>query len=232
AIGEHAAVEDNDGQLFTGLLHGRRQGRRGVGRDDQHVAVAAGNQVGNVRDLLFVAAFCVYMDELFDLRMQINFRLHRRITDDAPRVVHTGVGETEGVGAFLGILGRIDPLRFQHLFPEPFADGGVDLAGRLQLELAQRAIILLLAEEFGLDLGRVAFQPRVRTDLFLSPSFLNRLVRRFRVIAYVLFDVGALVHDIILRIPATRSYGDQQRDQQGEYEPASVANISHENLSS
>ena len=81
------------------------------------------------------------MDPLLDLRVQLHFCFHRVVAHDAPRVVDAGVGEAEGVGAFLGVLGRINEVRLQILVPRfafrPFG-GDVDQAnGVVQLFLAE-----------------------------------------------------------------------------------------------
>jgi hypothetical protein len=63
AVGVDAAVEHDDRQLLAGGLDGGRQGGGGVRRDDQDVAVAAGQEAVDVADLLVVGALGVDVDE-------------------------------------------------------------------------------------------------------------------------------------------------------------------------
>jgi len=137
----HAAVEDDHGQHFTGGLDGRGQGQRRVGADDEDIAVATGNQVLDVGDLLLVVAFRVDVDPLLDLRVQLNLGFHGVVAHHAPGVVDAGIGEAEGVGAFLGVLGRIDEVRLQVLVPRfafrPFGGYAHQADGVVQVFLAE-----------------------------------------------------------------------------------------------
>jgi hypothetical protein len=103
------------GSCCAGGLDDRRQRGGRVGRDDEDVAVAAGQQAVDVADLLVVGAFGVDVDELLDVRVQVDLGLHGREADDAPGVVHAGVREADRPGAFRGVgagvdVGRVDGL--------------------------------------------------------------------------------------------------------------------------
>jgi hypothetical protein len=67
---------------------------------------------------------------------------HRVVADDAPGIVDAGVGETEGVRAFLGILAGIGELRLQVLYP-----GLSFRAFRRDIDQTDRVIQIFLAEE-------------------------------------------------------------------------------------
>src|SRR4028118_1748124 len=90
-----ATVEDYGGYVgIARLLNRRGERRRGVGRDYEGVAVAARDELLDVRDLLLVLRLGVDGLEVADLIVQLDLGLHGRPAGLPPGVVY-GRGRSE-----------------------------------------------------------------------------------------------------------------------------------------
>ncbi len=116
------------------------------------------------------------MDEVGDLRVQIDLGLHRGVAHHAPGIVDAGVGEADGVGAFGGVLAGIDVLGLDRLNPGLIGRAlGLHLHGvELELEIVGVEEVVLRHDERHGDGGEQGEHDSDRAVHVKPPDWMDR----------------------------------------------------------